>query len=131
LARVRDEGSVRAAFVEIERQRSEAIVVAATAATYRLRTHIIGEARRLRVPFITSLPAEWAQDGGLITYGPDWQRTYRYAAAFVDRISKGAHPADMPIEQPSVEVVVNLKTAREIGVAIPPSIMLRADRVIE
>jgi putative tryptophan/tyrosine transport system substrate-binding protein len=128
---VRDADSVRTAFADIERQRSEAVVVAATAATYRLREHIIGEARRLRLPMITSLPAEWTEAGGLVTYGPNWQKTYRYAATFVDRILKGAKPADMPIEQPSIEVVINLRTAREIGVSIPQSILVRADRILE
>jgi putative ABC transport system substrate-binding protein len=85
----------------------------------------------LRLPSINSLPAEWAQAGGLVTYGPDWQKTYRYAATFVDRILKGANPADMPIEQPSIEVVVNLRTAREIGVSIPQSILVRADRILQ
>jgi putative ABC transport system substrate-binding protein len=131
VVRIHDEVSVRAAFLEIERQRAQAIVVAATAATYRLRAHIIGEARRLRLPSITSLSAEWAEAGGLITYGPDWKKTYHYAATFVDRIVKGARPADMPIEQPSFEVVVNLRTAREIGVSIPQSILVRADRVLQ
>src|SRR5688572_14371681 len=128
---VRDPESVRQAFSQLERERTEALVVAATAATYRLREHITREARRLRLPSITSLSAEWAEAGGLMTYGPDWQKTYRYAATFVDRILKGANPAEMPIEQPSFEVVVNLKTAREIGVSIPQSILLRAERVIQ
>jgi len=131
VVRVRDAETVREAFAELERQRPEAIVVAATAATYRLRDHITREARRLRLPSITSLSAEWAEAGGLVTYGPDWQKTYRYAATFVDRILKGANPAEVPIEQPNFEVVVNLKTAREIGVTIPQSILVRADRIIQ
>lgn len=131
VVRVSDARSVRAAFADLERWRPEAIVVTATAATYRLREPITREARRLRLPTITSLSAEWAEAGGLVTYGPDWQKTYRYAASFVDRILKGANPAEMPIEQPNLELVVNTKTAREIGVAIPHSILVRADRVIE
>jgi putative ABC transport system substrate-binding protein len=131
VVRVRDPDSVRAAFIELEGQRPQAIVVAATAATYRLRQLITREALRLRLPSITSLSSEWAEAGGLVTYGPDWQKTYRYAATFVDRILKGANPAEIPIEQPSFEVVVNLKTAREIGVKIPQSILVRADRLIQ
>ncbi|HEX5766840.1 MAG TPA: hypothetical protein VFX94_01280 [Burkholderiales bacterium] len=65
------------------------------------------------------------------TYGPNWQKTYRCAATFVDRILKVAKPADMPIEQPSIEVVVNLRTSREIGVSIPQSILVRAERILE
>ena len=128
---VRDAESVRKAFLHLETERPDAIVVAATAATYRLRHEITHEARRLRLPSITSLPAEWAEAGGFMTYGPDWQKTYRHAATFVDRIVRGAKPAEMPIEQPSFEFVINLKTARDIGVAIPQSILVRADRVIE
>ena len=74
------------AFLHLETERPDAIVVAATAATYRLRHEITHEARRLRLPSITSLPAEWAEAGGFMTYGPDWQKTYRRAATFVDRI---------------------------------------------
>jgi len=86
----------------------------------------------LRLPSISSLPAAWAEAGGLISYGPNFLESYRYAATFVDRILKGAKPAELPVEQPAVfEVVINLRTAREIGVTIPPSILLRADRVIE
>jgi putative ABC transport system substrate-binding protein len=106
--------------------------VASTAVTYNLRHAIIDAARRMRLPSISSLPPAWLQAGALLDYGPDWLKLYRYAARFVDRIFRGANPADMPIEYPAVfELGVNLKTAREIGITIPPSLMLRADRVIE
>jgi putative ABC transport system substrate-binding protein len=131
VVRVRDAASVRQAFLQVEAQGVQAIVVAATAATYRLRDDITREARRLRLPSITSLPAEWAEAGGLMTYGPDWNKTYRRAAFYADRILKGANPAEVPIEQPSFEVVINLRTARDIGVAMPHTILLRADRVIQ
>jgi putative ABC transport system substrate-binding protein len=72
------------------------------------------------------------QAGALLNYGPDFIKLSRYSARFIDRIFRGANPAEMPIEYPAAfELVVNLKTAREISITIPPSVMFRADRVIE
>jgi len=74
----------------------------------------------------------FAEDGGLMAYGPDMADLNRRAAAYVDRILRGARPADLPVQAPTkIELVVNLKTAKAQGVSIPPSILLRADRVIE
>jgi putative ABC transport system substrate-binding protein len=75
--------------------------------------------------------AQFADEGGLISYGPDVLEPTRRAAVFVDKILKGAKPADLPVEQPTkFEFVVNLKTAKQIGLTIPPNVLARADRVI-
>ncbi len=74
----------------------------------------------------------WAEAGGLLSYGPNFSEFYRRAAEQVSMILKGAKPADMPVEQPSrFELVINRKTAKALGITIPPSMLLRADRVIE
>ena len=127
-----DEATLRAAFAQIEAQRPGALVLAATAPALQLRHAIIEHTKRLRIPAISALPPMWAEAGGMLNYGANALADYRYAATFVDRILRGGKPAEMPIEQVSrFELVVNLRTAREIGVAVPRSILARADRVIE
>jgi putative ABC transport system substrate-binding protein len=84
-----------------------------------------------RLPGMFPFP-EFAQEGGLIAYGPDYVDLFRRAATYVDKILNGAKPADLPVEQPTkFELVINLKTAKAIGLTIPPSVLARADELIE
>lgn len=74
---------------------------------------------------------QWTQAGGLMSYAPNERELYFYVATYVDKILKGAKPADLPVEQPKkFEFVVNVKTAKQIGLIIPPNVLARADRVI-
>jgi len=88
-------------------------------------------AARLRIPAVYPT-LEYADDGGLLAYSTDARALFRRAASYVDRILKGARPADLPVEQPTkFEVHLNLRTARALGISIPQPILLRADRLIE
>jgi putative ABC transport system substrate-binding protein len=95
------------------------------------RAQIIDQAARLRLPAVYA-QLEFAQEGGLISYAPNFEEMFRRAATYVDKLLKGAKPADLPIERPAkFELVVNLKTARGLGLSISPEFLLRADRVIQ
>ena len=88
-------------------------------------------AARNKVPAVYSQSA-FARDGGLLSYGPDAVDIFRRAASYVDRILRGEKPGDLPVQFPTkFEMVVNLRTAKALGLAVPPSILLRADEVIE
>jgi putative tryptophan/tyrosine transport system substrate-binding protein len=129
---VADEEGLRRVFQQLEKQRPDALIIAPTPPALQLRKEIIAFAERMRLPAITSLPPSWSEAGGLLNYGANALADYRYAASFVDRILRGASPADIPVEQlHKFELIVNLKTARQIGVEIPRSILARADRLIE
>jgi putative ABC transport system substrate-binding protein len=95
------------------------------------RAPIILAAARNNVPAVCPV-SYFIRDGGLLSYGVDLVDTFRRAAPYVDRILRGAKPAELPVQMPTkFEMAVNLKTAKALGLAVPPSILLRADEVIE
>ena len=119
------------AFGAAVRQRADAVVVGIEAITLANRRRIADLALKSRLP--TIYPArEFVDVGGLVSYGVNYPDLYRRAASYVDKILRGAKPADLPVEQPTkFELVINLKTARALGLTIPPSLLLRVDKVIE
>jgi putative tryptophan/tyrosine transport system substrate-binding protein len=97
--------------------------------TYRPR--ILDFVAKNRLPAIFGVP-DIVEAGGLMSYGPDYGEHFRRVATFVDKILKGAKPADLPVEQPTkFEFIINLKTAKQIGLTIPPNVLARADKVIK
>jgi putative ABC transport system substrate-binding protein len=111
-------------------KRAEALVLAGDILFLNDRTRLAELAAQRRLPTMCSM-REYAQDGGLMAYGPSSPDLFRRAATYVDKILDGARPADLPIEQPTkFELLVNLKTAARLGVSMPSSLLLRADEVI-
>lgn len=128
---VRDADDLRGAFDLAAKQRAEALFVGVDGVTQGNLRLIAELAAQRRLPAIYGAK-EFVNYGGLMTYGVSDQYMYHRAASFVDRILKGARPAELPVEQPSrFELVFNLKTAKTLGLRIPPSLLLRADQVIE
>ena len=112
-------------------RRPGALLVLADPLGYTRRREIAAAALRYRLPAVFEF-REGVDDGGLMSYGVNIPSLYRRAASYVDRILNGAKPADLPVEQPtSFELVINLKTAKALGLTIPPSLLARADQVIE
>ena len=125
------EGNYRAAFDKIGEVRAQLLFVASTTFFVRDRRQIIELANRYKLPAMYEWPDQ-VDDGGLIAFGPSRVTIYARIAADVDRILKGAKAGDIPIEQPSkLELVINLKTAKAIGLTIPQPLLLRADRLVE
>src|SRR4029077_6687684 len=99
--------------------------------TIARQTQVAGLAVKSRLPVIFP-QREYVEAGGLMTYGVSMTDLYRRAATYVDKILKGGKPADLPVEQPTkFELVINLKTAKQIGLTIPPNVLARADKVIK
>jgi ABC-type uncharacterized transport system substrate-binding protein len=129
--RVNSLEEIRETFRILNAQRVDALLINPSPRFNNWRVEIGRSAEIIRLPSI-AFEEGYAQDGGLMSYGPNFVEAYRRAADFVNRIFKGAKPADLPIEQPTkFSLVINAKTAKVLGVTIPQSILLRADRVIE
>jgi putative ABC transport system substrate-binding protein len=128
---VHDLISFDSAFAMIDSERIDALLTLVDPFTSQHRKRIVDFAAQRRLPAIYEA-GEFVETGGLISYGPNLLAIERRAAEYVDKIFKGVKPADLPVEQPSkFEMLINMKTANALSLSIPPSIMLRADRVIE
>ena len=128
---VRDTKGFELVFAALNKERSDALYVPPLPLMRENRKQIIDFASASRLPSLFE-SADYVEAGGLMSYGADRANSYRRVADFVDRILKGAKPADLPVEQPKkFEFVINLKAAKQIGLTIPPSVLLRADKVIK
>ena len=120
-----------AAFAAMEKKRPDGLVVMGDIFFYSHRTRIVEFATKNHLPAVFTLRG-FADAGGLLAYGASYPAMFRRAANYVDKVLKGEKPADLPVEQPTkFELVINLKTAKALGLRIPPSLLARADQVIE
>jgi ABC-type uncharacterized transport system substrate-binding protein len=128
---VRSDEELASVLKAVVRDRPDALYIPDFGVNYRNMKLIVDFAMTHRVPAVY-MDREYVEAGGLMSYGPSWKDLVRRAAVYVDKILKGAKPADLPIEQPTkFELVVNLKTAKALGLTIPQSVLLRADEVIQ
>jgi putative ABC transport system substrate-binding protein len=119
------------AFAAIATAPPDALVVMQDAFLFSQRFRIVEFAAQHRLPML-SMYREWADAGGLMSYGASLREMFRRVAVFVDKILKGGNPADMPVDQVMrLELVINLKTAQALGITMPPSLLLLADEVIQ
>lgn len=123
--------TLEAVLDRVRRQSPDGLMVMAEPSLIAQGGQIAAFAMRSRLPAVYAFP-EHAQAGGLLTYATSYYDLFRRAATYVDRILKGAKPGDLPVEQPTkFELIINMKTAKALGLTIPPSFLLRADQVIE
>ena len=116
---------------QVTRGRARALIALSSALMASISKPVAEFSARNRLPVI-SMTRRFPETGGLMSYGPDLSHFYRSTAAYVDKILKGAKPADLPVEQPTkFELVINLKTAKALGLTIPPSVLARADEIIQ
>jgi putative tryptophan/tyrosine transport system substrate-binding protein len=119
------------AFADMTKARADALTVIATPLFDTERRRLVELAAARRLPAVYTLRS-YVEAGGLMSYGPEISDLFRRAAAYVDKILKGAKAGDLPVEQPTkFELAINLKTAKALGLAIPPSLLQRADQLIE
>jgi putative ABC transport system substrate-binding protein len=128
---VRRPEEFQSAYATMIRERARAVIIIQTGFTGTYRTQLWGLAAKNRLASMCDSPV-WADDGCLMSYGPNRADLYRRAAVYVDKILKGTKPSDLPVEQPTkFEFIINLKTAKQIGLTIPPNMLARANKVLK
>jgi putative ABC transport system substrate-binding protein len=128
---VKDANGIESAYAVMTKQQAKAVIFIRGSFTEFHRKRLVGLALKHRLPSLCEV-AGWASDGCLMSYGPEELYPWGRAAVFVDKILKGTKPADIPVEQPKkFEFIINLKTAKQIGLTIPPNVLARADTVIK
>jgi putative ABC transport system substrate-binding protein len=128
---VRDAGEIERAIADFARTPNSGLIVTASPATMVNRKPIITLAAQHSLPAVY-FHSTFAKEGGLISYGPDMVAQFRQAAGYIDRILKGEKPADLPVQAPTkYELVINLRTAKALSLTMPPTVLARADEVIE
>ncbi len=131
IVEVRAPSDIDRAFAAMTLERAGAVIVLVDAMLVDQRSRIAALAAKHRLPSVAGLP-DHAEAGGLLMYGGSDRDRFRRAATYVDQILKGAKPGELPIEQPTkFELMINLRTAKALGLTIPPSLLQRADQVIE
>ena len=128
---MRDSKGFDSAFEAATKERAQALLTNPSPVINTHQARIVEFAAKYRLPAMYAGP-EFVDAGGLMSYAPDYSAQYRRVATYVDRILKGAKPADLPVEQPKkFEFIINLKAAKQIGLTIPPNVLARADKVIK
>jgi putative ABC transport system substrate-binding protein len=131
ILRARDPGEIDNAFLAMIKEQADALLVIPSARYSQHGERIVKHAAKNRLPSIYS-HRRHVESGGLMSYGVNYTNEYRRTAIYVDKILKGANPGELPIEQPTkFQLVINLKTAKQIGITIPPEVLFRADKVIK
>jgi len=131
LLEVKNPKTLEEAFQTARKSHADAGLVLSSAVIFSQRPQIASLAAHNRLPIMFP-QSEYVEDGGLMSYAPNYPDLFRRAAVYVDKILKGAKPADLPVEQPTkFELVINLRTAKQIGLTIPPNVLARADKVIK
>jgi putative tryptophan/tyrosine transport system substrate-binding protein len=127
----RDTRELNAAFDAIIREHPDALLILVDPLTMSQRSRIVDFAAERRLPAIYE-SSDFVDAGGLVSYGASGADLFRRAASYVDRILRGAKPGDLPIEQPTTfDLVINMRAAKALGITIPQSVLIRADRVIQ
>jgi len=128
---VRSLDDFESAFAQAKREGAQALITNSGPLINTQQRQVLDFAAKNRLPAMYHSP-EFVEAGGLMSYAPNYADLFRRAADFVDKILKGAKPADLPVEQPAkFEFIINLKAAKQIGLTIPPNVLARADRVIK